>query len=94
MCQGVVTGFVAVGQGPRALEVFDPARHTVIGTVQVGQRPHRIGVSADGCAAFVADEGWYEVSVAGGHPTHRRPARLRSRPSCRPLLRRFEIANH
>lgn len=54
---------LVVSQGPGTLEVFDPARHTLLQAVKVGTNPHWLTVSPDGRTAYVSNEGSHDVSV-------------------------------
>src|SRR5215471_16731168 len=40
-----------------SLAIVDPASKKVLGTVQVGDQPHEVDVSADGKLAFVSNYG-------------------------------------
>jgi YVTN family beta-propeller protein len=58
------TGLAVVdSQGLGQLMTIDPARHGVVGSVGVGQRPHWTAISTDGTTAFQTNEASNDVSV-------------------------------
>jgi YVTN family beta-propeller protein len=54
---------LVVSQGPGELELLDPGRESLSGTVRVGTFPHWIALAPDGMTAYVTNEGSNDLTV-------------------------------